>query len=50
MENKCQHLMMTKCNDLLRLLQKSEYLLDGKLFTGKTNPSDFELKEDVKPI
>ena len=33
MENKCQHLTMTQRNALLKLLQKSEELLNGTLDT-----------------
>ena len=33
MENQCRHLTMTQCNELLKLLQKSEELLDGTLGT-----------------
>ena len=31
-------------------MQKSEELFDGTLGTWKTDPVDFKLKEDVKPI
>ena len=44
MENQYQHLIMTQRNELLKLLQKSEELFDGKLGTWKTDPVDFELK------
>ena len=50
METKCQHLTMTQRNYLMKLLQKSEDLLDGTLGTWKTDTVYFELKEDVKPI
>ena len=50
MEAQCQHLTMTQCNDLLKLLQKSEELFDGTLGTWETDPVEFELKEDAKPI
>ena len=50
MENKCQHLKMTKSNKLLKLLQKCEELFDGKLGTWKKYPVHFELKDDAKPI
>ena len=49
MENQCQHLTMTQCNELLKLLQKSEELFDGTLGTWKTDPVYFKLKEDSKP-
>ena len=35
---------------MLKLLQKLEYCFDGTLGTWKTDPVDFELKEDVNPI
>ena len=41
METQCQHLTMTQCNKLLKLLQKSEELFDGTLGTWKTDPVDF---------
>ena len=50
MENQCQHLEMTKRNELLKLLHKPEELFDGTLGTWKTDPVDFELKEDAKSI
>ena len=50
MENQCQHLTMTQRNELLKLLQKFEELFDGTLGTRKTDPVDFELKEDAKKI
>ena len=39
-----------QCNELLKLLQKTEELLDGTLGTWKTDPVDFELKEYANPI
>ena len=50
MENQCQHLIMTQRNELLKLLQISEELFDGTLGTWKTDPVEFELKDDAKPI
>ena len=50
MENQCQHLTMTQRNELLKLLQKFEDVFDGILVTWKTDPVDFKLKEDTKPI
>ena len=49
MENQCQHLTMTKRNEVLKLLQKFEELFNGKLVTWKTYPVDFELKYHAKP-
>ena len=50
METQCQHLTMTKRNELLKLLHKFEELLDGTLDTFKTDPVDFELKSYAKSI
>ena len=50
MENQCQHLTMTKCQDLIKNLQNFEELFDGTLGTWKTSPVDQELKENSKPI
>ena len=50
MENQCQHLTMTQCNELLKLLHKFEELFDGTLGTWKIDSVEFELKEDTKPI
>ena len=50
MENQCQYLKTTQHNEFLKLLQKFEYLFDGTLGTYKTDPVDFELKENTKPI
>ena len=41
METQCQHLTMTQSNEILKLLQKIEYLFDGTLGTCKTDPVDF---------
>ena len=35
---------------MLKLLQTFKELLDGTLGTWKTDPLDFELKEEVNPI
>ena len=50
METQCQHRTVTQRNELLKLLQKFEYLFDGTLGTWKTAPVDFKLKDNVKPI
>ena len=50
METQCQHLTMSQCNDLPKLLQKSRYLFDGTLGTWKPYPVDFKLKEDANPF
>ena len=50
METLCQYLTMTQCNEMLKLLQKFEEFFDGTLGTWKTDPVDFELKEDKNPI
>ena len=41
---------MTQRNKLLKLLQKFVELFDRILGTWKTNPVDFELKEDAESI
>ena len=50
MNTQCQHLTMTQRNELLKLSQKFEELLNGILGTWKRDPVDFELKEDMKPV
>ena len=50
MENQCQHLTMTQRNGLLKLLPKFEEFFDDTLGTWKTDPVDFELKQDANPI
>ena len=50
MENQCQHLKMTQCNEFLELIPKFEELFDGILGTWKIDPLEFELKENAKPI
>ena len=46
-KNKCQHLIETQRNELLKLLQKIEEFFDGTLGPWKTYSVDFELKEDT---
>ena len=41
MKNKFQHLIETERNELLKLLQKSEELFDGKIGTWKIYPVYF---------
>ena len=41
---------MTQRNEPIKLLKKFDELFDGKLGTWKTDPVEFELKEDAKPI
>ena len=50
MKNLCQHLTKAQRNELLKLLLKLEELFNGTLGTWKTDPVDFEQKEDVKPM
>ena len=50
MESQCQNITETQCNELLRLLQTFEELFDVKLGTRKTDPVEFELKSNTKPI
>ena len=50
METQCQNLTMTQHNELLKPFQKSEELFNGTLGTWKTDPLDFELKDNAKPI
>ena len=50
MEDQCQHLTMTRSNELLKLLQKFEALFDGTLGTWKADPIKSKLKEDMNPI
>ena len=50
MKNQCQLLKKTQRNELLKLLQKSDELFDVTLGTWKTDPVDFELKEDMKTM
>ena len=49
-ETQYQYLTMTQHNDLLKLLQRLQEFLDGTLGNWKTDPVDFELKQDAKPI
>ena len=50
METQCKHLKVTKRNGCLKLLQKFEELFDGTLGTHKTDPVEFEAKEDAETI
>ena len=50
MKTQCQHLTITQRNELLKLLQKFEELFNVTLGTWKTDPVDFKLKWDDKPI
>ena len=50
MGNQCKHLTMTQHNELPELLQKLKECFDGKLGTWRTDPVDFGLKENSKPI
>ena len=50
MEIQCHRLTITQRNELLKLLQKSEEFFNGKIGTWKTDPVEFKLKGDVKPI
>ena len=50
METQCQHLTMTQRNELLKLLQIFERLLNGTLGNWKTDPVEFEIKEDARLI
>ena len=50
METHFQHLTTTQRNKLLKSLQIFEELFDGTISTWKTNPGEFSLKENVKPI
>ena len=44
MKTQCQHLKITQCNEILKLLQKPEELFDGKLGTREKYPLEFRLK------
>ena len=50
MENQCQHLTITQRTESLKLLQNSEHLFNRTLGTWETDPVDFGIKEDAKPI
>ena len=50
METQCQHSRTTQQNEWLKLLDKFEELFNGTIGTWKTDPLDFELKEDAEPI
>ena len=49
-ETQCQYLTLTQRNDSLKLLQKPEELFYVTHSTWKTDPVDFKLKYDYKPI
>ena len=44
METQCQHLTMSKLNDLMKLLHKFKELFGGTLGTWKIDPVDFKFK------
>ena len=50
MKNLCRYLTMTQRNNLLKLLQKLEEFFGGTLGPCKTDPVEFELKEDANPV
>ena len=50
METRCQYLTLTQRNDSLKLLQKPEELFYGKHSTWKTDPVDFKINEEAKPV
>ena len=50
METQCQHLTMIQFNELIKSLQIFRELFDEKIGTWKTDPLDFKLEEDAKPI
>ena len=50
MENKFQYLTITQRNELIKILQRFEEFFHGTLGACKTDPVDFMLKEDAKPI
>ena len=41
---------MAQSNELLKSSNKFEEFFDGKLGTWKTDPLDFQLKDDANPI
>ena len=45
-----RHLTTTEYDRLLQVLKKFEDLFDGTLGTWNTNPAEFELKDDAKPV
>ena len=50
MKTQCQRLKITQRYELLKLLHKLEEFFNGTLVIWKTDPLDFELKEDAKLI
>ena len=50
MESQCQNLTRAQRNELIKLLKKLEELFNESLGIWKTDPVDFELKENTKPI
>ena len=50
METQCQNLTEKQRNELLELLQKLEDFFYGTLGNWKTDPINFELKENTKPM
>ena len=50
METQYQHITVTQHNELLKLLQKFEELFDGTLGTWKTDPLEFELKDNKNSV
>ena len=50
MGTQCQHLTTTQRNYLMKLFQIFEDLFDGTLGTYRTDPVDFKMKEDPKPV
>ena len=50
METQCQHLTMTQRNELIKVVEKLNYLFMEHLEPGKKDPVDFKLKEDKNPI
>ena len=50
MEIQCQHLTVTKCNELLKLLHKSKELFDVTPVTWKTDPLVTKLKYNVNEL
>ena len=50
METQCRYLKLTQRTQLLKWLPKFEDLFYGIIGNRKTDPVDFELKEDAKPI
>ena len=49
-KNQCQRFIEERRDKFIKLLQTFEELFDGTLGTWKTDPVDFELKENPKQI